>query len=67
MRDSVYLSNIEFYCAYVGYCKDREMEKDIKSCMFDEMGLESSAIMSNAYSVAKHPPCSMEDPLSFHV
>lgn len=67
MRDSVYLSNIEFYCAYVGYCKDREMEKGIKSCMLDEMGLESSAIMSNAYSVSKKPPCSMEDPLSFHV
>ncbi|KAG2244733.1 hypothetical protein Bca52824_093424 [Brassica carinata] len=53
------------------YCKDREMEKDIKNCMLDEMGLECSAIMSDGYSVeysvAKQPPCSMKDPVSFHV
>lgn len=47
------------------------MEKDIKNCMLDEMGLECSAIMSDGYSVeysvAKQPPCSMKDPVSFHV
>lgn len=40
----------------------------IKNFGFDEMGCESSAIMSDGYSieysVSKQPPCSMEDPLS---
>lgn len=66
--DSVYLSNIEVYCAYAGFCNDPEIFKDIKNFGFDEMGLESSAIMSDGYgveySVSKQPQCSMEDSLS---
>ncbi|XP_010493937.1 PREDICTED: putative RNA polymerase II subunit B1 CTD phosphatase RPAP2 homolog [Camelina sativa] len=52
----------------LGFCNDPEIEKDIKNFGFDEMGLASSAIMSDGYgveySVSKQPQCSMEDSLS---
>lgn len=64
----MYLSDIEVYCAYAGFCKDPEMEKDLKNFGFDEMSLENSAIMSDVYgveySVSKQPHHSMQDSLS---
>jgi hypothetical protein len=56
-----------FIClTYAGFCN--EIEKDFKNFGFDEMGLASSAMMSDGYgveySVSKQPQCSMEDSLS---
>ncbi|KAH0870189.1 hypothetical protein HID58_077211 [Brassica napus] len=70
-KGQTFVTDFEQTAILPSYCKDREMEKDIKNCMLDEMGLECSAIMSDGYSVeysvAKQPPCSMKDPVSFHV
>ncbi|KAF3489578.1 hypothetical protein F2Q69_00056213 [Brassica cretica] len=44
-KGQTFATDFEQTAVLPSYCKHREMEKDIKNCMLDEMGLECSAIM----------------------
>lgn len=72
---SVYLDDLEIYCAFVGFRREKEKEKktfgvngiDFASFGFDGMGCASSVTTNDGYSieysVSKQPPSySTEDP-----